>query len=178
MRPLLLSLALAASSCAPPAHAQVDELPASQCTAAAPRSELAHPFDAFEPAGTSVILAPGARPPRPIDPPGTAWIRVMRANVRGAHEMPPGASVVRFSALRPCYAQARERRPDLAGAIHVRFTVAPEGTIAESGITIEDELAYPPLRACLARRIACTRFPRADAPTEFDLQLALGVEPR
>ena len=114
-----------------------------------------------------------------IAPTGTPVTVAHEAGTTGGLERfdaPLGRLIVtRLTSLQPCYIEARARRPELEGRARVTFTVARNGDVEASSIRFsEDEMADPPLFECLARRIACTRFPATDAPSEITLRLYFG----
>jgi TonB family protein len=60
--------------------------------------------------------------------------------------------------FKACYDARIEEKPRLAGSITLSLTVAANGTVARIDVA-EDELADPPLRACLLERARRIRFP-------------------
>ena len=62
-----------------------------------------------------------------------------------------------------CYEREARERPDLAGRLRVRFSIAPDGTVDHVS-TIEDELGSPTLDTCVRYHVRGFRFPRHAGP--------------
>lgn len=154
------------------------------CEAGDPPAALRHPLDAFEPPGETVVL--DGAPTLPLDPPGTAYIRLSTGSIEGGlGSGRGGAAQVRFSSLRPCYEEARSGQPGLTGMMALSFTVDVAGRVDAESIEMAAvqrygqtyDMGHAGLRACLRSRLLCTRFPEAERPTTMSLQLAFNVEP-
>lgn len=67
-------------------------------------------------------------------------------------------------AVKTCYNQALARQPDLVGAMHVRFTIAPDGSVSRAEARSE---TFPrETAACVEEAMRLMRFPAGDESIE------------
>jgi hypothetical protein len=150
-------------------------LSASRCTPPAqPPARMAHALDAFEQSGQTVVA--DKLPSVPVDPQGTPYVRARIMTIIGPLPHSGGIVVARFSSLRECYVEARQRQPGLTGLMSLGFVVKPSGEIDPGSIEIAEKMGYAPLAECVRARLLCARFSRQDEETSFRLELALNVE--
>ncbi|MCB9762983.1 MAG: AgmX/PglI C-terminal domain-containing protein [Alphaproteobacteria bacterium] len=84
--------------------------------------------------------------------------------VEGALEAPQVKAALEQDTLhyQYCYARVLAEDPTLAGALELRLTVAPDGTVPAAALT-EDGLTRPEVGRCAVARLRKARFPVAEA---------------
>ncbi len=126
------------------------------------------------------LLKAAAAPPVPLAPPGpksrTIWEQGSVEGPRPPAEIEAVAQR-KIAAIRYCHQREVDKDPRLVGNLTLRFTITPEGQVAEVPVATASTIA-PTVESCVIQRVLRYQFPpgTAAAPTTVTWILRFLVE--
>jgi hypothetical protein len=79
-----------------------------------------------------------------------------------------------LGAVRACYEGELQSNPGLKGGLGIRWTIAPEGTVATASLG-SSSLGNARVEGCVLRQVKAWRFPSSSGPSSVDWPFKFGV---